>query len=106
METGKVKFAPDYKSNSQVKRIAMLNWTQCVIDASMGYNGAFTFCPIEGDLDGEFQVVTGMNYVSGLPPKGMKLVAIIHPDGPEEADDFRKRYEHELAQLSAAIEGN
>jgi hypothetical protein len=83
----------------------MPNWTQCVIDASMGYSGAFTFCPIEGDLDGEYQVVTGMNFV-GAPPKGLKVVAVIHPDGPEAADDFCKKYEHELNNLWAAIEGS
>lgn len=75
-----------------------MKWRQCVIDASMGYGGAFTFCPIEGDLDGDFQIVTGMNFV-GRPPKELKVVAVIHPDGPEAADDFCKKYEPELNAL-------
>ena len=45
-----------------------MNWTECVIDASMGArDGLFTFCPIEGDVNGEFSVVTGMNFI-GSPP--------------------------------------
>lgn len=64
-------------------------WNKCVIDASMGVKGGlFTFCPIEGDIDGDFQVVTGMNYLSGKPPDSMKLIAIIHPDGQAAVDRF------------------
>lgn len=63
-------------------------WKECVIDASMGArDGLFTFCPIEGDINGNFQVVTGMNFI-GSPPKEMKLVAIIHPDGAEAVNQF------------------
>lgn len=53
-----------------------MTWKECVLDAEISNDGVFTFCPIEGDIDGEFVVVTGMNFV-GLPPKGMKMVAVV-----------------------------
>ena len=72
-----------------------MTWTQCVIDASFEPVGeAFTFCPIEGDINtNDYKVVTGMNYVSSDPPNGVKLVAIIHPDGQEAVLDFCDKHE-------------
>src|SRR5688572_7389433 len=65
-----------------------MNWKECVIDASMcARDGLFTFCPIEGDINGEFQVVEGMNFI-GAPPDDMKIVAIVHPDGQEAVEQF------------------
>lgn len=75
-------------------------WTECVIDASMGVrDGLFTFCPIEGDVNGEFQVVTGMNFL-GSHPQGMKLVAITHPDGQKAVERFCDKYQDALDRLS------
>jgi hypothetical protein len=66
-----------------------MKWKQCVLDATMGNNnGLFSFCPIEGDIFGEFEVVTGMNYISSKPPEGLQLVAVIHSDGQEAVERF------------------
>ena len=71
-----------------------------VIDATMGCpDGLFCFCPIEGDLDGEFTVVTGMNYRSNEPPPKVELVGIVHADGQEMADRFCKERKVELDEL-------
>lgn len=81
-----------------------MTWNQCVIDASMGCrDGAFTFCPVEGDIDGEHSIITGMNYVGKLPPDGQRLVAIIHPDGDEAAESFCEKFQRELGALAWAI---
>lgn len=77
-----------------------MKWTECVIDATMGcQGGAFTFCPIDGDINGAFSVVTGMNFISSRPPEGMKLVAVIHADGNAAVEAFCKQYRNELAAL-------
>lgn len=78
-----------------------MNWTSYVIDASMGArDGLFCFCPIEGDVDGDFTVVTGMNYLSTQPPKGSKLIAIIHPDGQDAVNEFCEENKGALDRLS------
>lgn len=75
-------------------------WTECVIDASMEVrDGLFTFCPIEGDINGEFQVVTGMNFIGGKPD-GMKIVAIVHPDGQEAVERFCEQNRDALDELA------
>lgn len=74
-------------------------WNQCVLDAGISRDGMFTFCPIEGDIDGEFAIVTGMNFI-GLPPKGLRMVAIVHPDGNEAVNAFCEKYNAELDTLS------
>lgn len=80
-------------------------WNECVIDASMGCrDGLFTFCPIEGDLAGEFTVVTGMNYIGKAPHGTMKLVGIVHPDGQDAVDKFCREYEPELTTLKEFLE--
>jgi len=77
-----------------------MGWDRWVLDASMGgRDGIFTFCPVEGDLTGEYTVITGMNFVSDRPPEGGSLVAIIHPDGQEAVEHFCQRYAVELAAL-------
>jgi hypothetical protein len=81
----------------------MVMWSECVIDASMGTRGGlFTFCPIEGDINGEYQVVTGLNFI-GAPPRGVKLVAIIHPDGQAAVDRFCRENEAALNTLKASL---
>jgi len=62
----------------------------------------FTFCPIEGDINGEFSVVTGMNIVSSCIPSGMNCVAVIHPDGDAAVGEFCVLYQ---AELSALLKG-
>jgi hypothetical protein len=79
-------------------------WTECVLDASMGCrDGMFIFCPIEGNIDGEFTVVTGMNFGSAEPPKGMKMVAIVHPDGQAAVEAFCELYKDALEALKNRI---
>lgn len=70
-------------------------WDNWVIDATMGC--PFCFCPIEGDIDGEFSVVIGMN-VLGAPPSG-KIVAVVHEDGQEAADAFYEEHKEEIEKL-------
>jgi hypothetical protein len=79
----------------------MNTWTQCVIDASLSRDGLFCFCPIEGDIDKDFSVVTGMNFL-GSKPDDMKLVAVIHPDGQEAAEKFCNQWREQLDALKAA----
>jgi hypothetical protein len=70
------------------------NW---VIDATMGWPPCF--CPIEGDLDGEFTIVTGMNFI-GSKPAG-KVVAIVHEGGQAAADAFYEQHRDELKEMLA-----
>lgn len=71
-----------------------------VIDASMGVSGdMFCFCPIEGDIDDEFNVITGMNILSNRIPEGVELVAIVHPDGNEAVKKFCDKYSKELEEI-------
>ena len=75
-------------------------WRECVIDASMRVRDeAFCFCPIEGDIDGEFSVVTGFNYLGKLPPEYLSFVAVIHEDGPEAAERFCIKYKEALDRI-------
>lgn len=71
-------------------------WNNWILDATMGY--PFCFCPIEGDLDGEFSVVTGMNML-GSPPQGAKIVAILHEGGQGAADEFYDLHKSEIDEL-------
>lgn len=61
-------------------------WDKWILDASMGWPPCF--CPVEGDLDGEYSILTGMNYLGDGPPGGGKLVAVIHEGGQEACDAF------------------
>ena len=80
----------------------MSNWTECVLDASMGArDGLFTFCPIEGDVRGDFRVVTGMNFVSSRPPDRLSLVAIVHPDGQAAVERFCDEHREALEAMSS-----
>lgn len=74
-------------------------WKECVIDATMGYAGGFCFCPIEGDINGEFSVVTGLNICAGKPPHGWKLVAVVHEDGNDEAQAFLAEHDDEISGI-------
>lgn len=72
-----------------------------MIDASLEPVGnMFAFCPVEGDVvGGEFSVITGMTIVSDSPPGGMRLVAIVHPDGDEPLASFTIRHADLLHSL-------
>lgn len=82
----------------------MNTWTQCVIDASLSQDGLFCFCPIEGDITGDFSVITGMNFL-GSKPERMKVVAIVHPDGQDAVEDFCNRWRAELDSLKQGTDG-
>src|SRR5262245_51716586 len=62
-----------------------------VIDASMT-GTPFCFCPIEGDIRGEFTIVTGVNILSDKPPHGGALVGIVHPDGQKAVEAFCEKH--------------
>jgi len=73
-----------------------------VIDASMGYrDGLFAFCPIEVNDDGEFDVITGLTYLSSNVPDGAILYGIVHPDGQEAVESFCKEFEGVIANLKS-----
>jgi len=73
-----------------------------VLDATLDFfdDGLYCFCPIEGDLDGEYSIVFGMNIINDKPPG--KLVAIIHEDGQEALDNWCERHAEVLARWKAA----
>lgn len=68
------------------------NW---VLDATMGWPPCF--CPVEGDLDGDYSIVTGLNLI-GSAPKG-KIVAVIHADGQEAANAFYETHRDAITAL-------
>lgn len=73
-----------------------------VIDATMGCRkGLFCFCQVVGDLDnGNFSVVTGMNYISSKrPPNGEFIRVIVHADGQQAAEEFSNNYARELENV-------
>ena len=73
-------------------------WDQYILDATTGcQNGLFCFCPVEGDVNGDYSIVFGMNILSDKPPG--KLVAIIHAEGQEAVEAFCKEYAEELNSL-------
>ena len=76
----------------------MSNKTAWVIDATLSTPpGLFCFCPIEGDINGEYTIVTGMNYIGNRAPA--KLVAIVHEDGQEAVNRWCKEHEKELEAM-------
>jgi len=66
-------------------------------------DGLFTFCPIEGDIETEYTIVTGMNYVSDMPPKWGKVVAIVHADGQGALERFCLENEAYLEALKVRL---
>ncbi len=65
-------------------------WEQWVLDATIVEGGLFCFCPVEGDITGDYSIVFGMNVLSDKPPG--KLVAVIHKDGQEAVEAFCEKY--------------
>lgn len=84
----------------------MSRWTECVIDASMGFrNGLFCFCPIEGSiLSPDMQIVTGMNMLADKPPRNWKLVGIVHEDGNDAVTAFVEKHKAAIDALDAPVE--
>ena len=100
------------KLSAQVQRLQELNTTihgdavrlrdslsamqeQWVLDATIGCrDGLFCFCPIEGDISGDYNIIVGMNVISDKPPG--RLVAIVHADGQEAVEAFCEKYAEEL----------
>lgn len=82
-------------------------WDQWVLDATLSDGGPdlFCFCPLEGDPEGEFEVITGMNFASDAPPG--RLVGIVHEDGAEAVEAWCRAHSglHRRLPLSAAMEG-
>lgn len=79
---------------------------QWVLDASMEPmtpDGPFCYCPIEGDIDGDFEVVVGFTSVGSIP-RG-RCVAIWHPDGQEAVEDFCRRYAAALEAEGERLRG-
>lgn len=75
-------------------------WNERVLDAGMsGDEGPLCFCPIEGDIDGEFTVVTGMNLLANRPDG--RLVAIVHEDGQDAVEEWLVRNRHRVAHLDS-----
>ncbi len=85
----------------------MSHWDRYVIDATMGVRyGMFAFCPIEGDLDGDYAIVTGWTVLSDEPPEeGKPVVAIVHEDGQEAVERFCEEHEAELNALREKLGG-
>ncbi len=71
-----------------------------VLDASMGFDGGlFCFCPIDGDIDGEFTVITGLNVLAPPEKAPSNLVAIVHTDGQAAVDAFCEEHAVALERL-------
>jgi hypothetical protein len=80
---------------------------ECVIDASMGVSGGMLcFCPIERGPDGEISnIIIGMNFV-GAPPRGSRVVAVVHENGQEAVEAFCAEHKHLIDEAfkASAIE--
>ncbi len=72
-------------------------WEQWVLDATIVEGGLFCFCPVEGDIAGDYSIVFGMNVLSDKPPG--KLVAIIHKDGQDAVEAFCKEHAEEIRNM-------
>ena len=78
------------------------------LDASMGVrDGAFCFCPVELDADGNIEnVVTGLTVVSDQPPRGGQMIAVVHQDGQRAVEDFCAEHKAEIDRLFLARVSN
>lgn len=82
-----------------------MKWIECVIDATLGIKyDTFCFCPIEGSFPDKFDIVVGMNYLSSVPPKDLKLVGIVHQDGEKAVNQFCEKNKELLEQLKKDME--
>lgn len=78
-----------------------INQKDYIIDATIntGQPGLFCFCPIEGDITGDFKIITGLNILSSSVPRNGKLVAIVHEDGQEAVERFIEEHKKFLDKL-------
>jgi hypothetical protein len=79
-------------------------WEQWVIDASMAepYREGFAcFCPLEGDIDGDFKIVVGLSVFSDVTPHAGKMVAVVHSDGQQAVEEWCDRNADFLAALAS-----
>ena len=67
-----------------------------VIDASMGYDGSFCFCPYDEENG---NVIIGLNYGGETTPHGERFVGVFHPDGNEAAETFYQIYKDKIDKL-------
>lgn len=75
-----------------------------VIDATFGMqDGMFCFCPIDGDPEGDFEIVSGLNYIAPTPPPEARLVAVVHREGQAAVEEFMVTHERELDELIALV---
>lgn len=58
-----------------------MNWKSWAMDVTMEPP---CFCPVEGDPEGEFSIVDGMNLITDTPPG--RVVMIIHANGQAAVD--------------------
>lgn len=74
-------------------------WKNWVLDATMFSDGPFCFCPLEGELDGDYSVITGFNYLGIAPPDNGKLVAVVHEAGQEAVDKFYEEHKEAIDEM-------
>ena len=78
-----------------------MNWENWVVDCTLATPaGLFCFCPIEGDPEGEYNIVTGLNFISDHPGPGRKVVAVVHEDGQDAVEAWMAEHG---AELEAAL---
>lgn len=71
-----------------------------VLDATLSpHDGLFCFCPVEGDLQGDYQIVTGLNYLSTEPPPTGYLAGVIHEDGQAAVEKWCEQHRTELEKM-------
>jgi hypothetical protein len=72
-----------------------MKWENWALDAQAhDRDGTFVWCPIDENGD----IVTGMNYVSNLPPNGEKLF-VFHLEGEEACDRWCEAHKDLLDDL-------
>lgn len=70
--------------------------TEYVINASASRSGLFCFCPYIDE-----KVITGLNVFQNEPPKGGKLVAVIHAGGDMAADAWYQQHKEIVDRMVA-----
>ena len=75
-----------------------MDWDKWVLDASASNEKWLCFCPVEGDLNADYQILTGISTLSDSVPNG-KLVGVIHSDGQEAVEAFCEKHRDLLDAL-------
>lgn len=73
-----------------------------VLDATLDYgDGLHCFCPVVLDEEGIVEsIVVGLNFISTDPPKGGRLVGIVHMDGNDAVNAWCDQNRDELDRLA------